>query len=419
MCDMEGWKEKKIGEVADFSKGKLTEQCEGVNPNWMPLLNADAINSESKFYANPKGAVVCDENDILMLWDGERSGLVAIGKAGVVGSTFSKITLKNELDSRFCFYYLQNQFAWIQNRRTGTGVPHVSKDLPSILSISFPTLLSEQQKIATILSTIDQTIDQTEQLIAKYKNIKQGLMHDLLTYGIDENGTIRNPQTHTFVEKKGLVVPEEWEVEQLDEIANVSGGKRLPAGHEYSFVNFGFKYLRVTDFYNKKIDYFSLENLEERTFLELENYEIFPNDLFISIAGSIGYVGVNKPNIEDRIILTENALRINVSEVVLPDFLTLQINSEVVQKQIWSEVGTGGGVPKLAKHRVESLLIPFPKSNGNYNEQDKIISIIEQQDKIIESEQTNLTKLQKLKQGLMADLLTGKVRVKIDIPTKN
>lgn len=416
---MEGWKEKKIGEVADFSKGKLTEQCEGVNPNWMPLLNADAINSESKFYANPKGAVVCDENDILMLWDGERSGLVAIGKAGVVGSTFSKITLKNELDSRFCFYYLQNQFAWIQNRRTGTGVPHVSKDLPSILSISFPTLLSEQQKIATILSTIDQTIDQTEQLIAKYKNIKQGLMHDLLTYGIDENGTIRNPQTHTFVEKKGLVVPEEWEVEQLDEIANVSGGKRLPAGHEYSFVNFGFKYLRVTDFYNKKIDYFSLENLEERTFLELENYEIFPNDLFISIAGSIGYVGVNKPNIEDRIILTENALRINVSEVVLPDFLTLQINSEVVQKQIWSEVGTGGGVPKLAKHRVESLLIPFPKSNGNYNEQDKIISIIEQQDKIIESEQTNLTKLQKLKQGLMADLLTGKVRVKIDIPTKN
>ncbi len=207
-------------------------------------------------------------------------------------------------------------------------------------------------------------------------------------------------------------MPEEWEVEQLDEIANVSGGKRLPAGHEYSFVNFGYKYLRVTDFYNKKIDYFSLENLEECTFIALKNYEIYPNDLFISIAGSIGYVGVNKPNIEDRIILTENALRINVSDVVLPDFLSLQINSEIVQKQIWSEVGTGGGVPKLAKHRVESLFIPFPKLNGVYNEQQKIISIIEQQDKLIESEQTNLAKLQNLKQGLMADLLTGKVRVK-------
>ncbi len=409
---MEGWKEKKIGEVANFSKGKITEQCEGIKPKWLPLLNAEAIISESIYYANPKGAVVCDKNDILMLWDGERSGLVTIGKAGVVGSTFSKITLSNELDSLFCFYYLQNQFAWIQNRRTGTGVPHVTKDLPTILEILFPSSLKEQQKIARILTTLDDTIKQTEHLITKYKNIKQGLMHDLLNYGIDENGTIRNSQTHTFVEKKGLIVPEEWEVEQLDEIANVSGGKRLPAGHEYSFVNFGYKYLRVTDFYNKKIDYFSLENLEECTFIALKNYEIYPNDLFISIAGSIGYVGVNKPNIEDRIILTENALRINVSDVVLPDFLSLQINSEIVQKQIWSEVGTGGGVPKLAKHRVESLFIPFPKLNGVYNEQQKIISIIEQQDKLIESEQTNLAKLQNLKQGLMADLLTGKVRVK-------
>ncbi len=164
---MEGWKEKKIGEVANFSKGKITEQCEGIKPKWLPLLNAEAIISESIYYANPKGAVVCDKNDILMLWDGERSGLVTIGKAGVVGSTFSKITLSNELDSLFCFYYLQNQFAWIQNRRTGTGVPHVTKDLPTILEILFPSSLKEQQKIARILTTLDDTIKQNEHLITK------------------------------------------------------------------------------------------------------------------------------------------------------------------------------------------------------------------------------------------------------------
>lgn len=93
---MEGWIEKKIGETAHFSKGKLTEQFEGVNPLWLPLLNAEAIISESKFYANPKGAVVCNTNDVLMLWDGERSGLVTTGKSGVVGSTFSKITINSE-----------------------------------------------------------------------------------------------------------------------------------------------------------------------------------------------------------------------------------------------------------------------------------------------------------------------------------
>ena len=236
-------------------------------------------------------------------------------------------------------------------------------------------------------------------------------MHDLLTYGIDENGNIRNPQTHVFVEKMGVLVPEEWEVKRIDEIANVTGGKRLPAGHEYSAINTGFRYLRVTDFYNKTVDYSSLENIEERTFNELERYEILPNELFISIAGSIGYIGVNKPDISDRIILTENALKISVYEKIIPDFLSMQMNSTVVQKQIWSEIGTGGGVPKLAKHRVESLHIPYPKWNSKYDEQRKIVSILEHQDKLIDSEQTNLNKLQMLKQGLMQDLLTGKVRV--------
>ena len=281
------------------------------------------------------------------------------------------------------------------------------------LVLVFPSSLTEQHKIATILNTLDQNIAQTKKLIAKYKNIKQGIMYDLLTYGIDENGTIRNPETHTFVAKEGIVVPEEWEVKRVDQISNVTGGKRLPTGHDYSPVNTGYRYLRVTDFYNKNVDYIRLENLEKRTFIALERYEILINDLFISIAGSIGYVGVNKSNINDKIILTENALRISIIENILPDFLSMQMNSDVVQKQIWSEIGTGGGVPKLAKHRVESLLVPYPKYNDDYNEQEKIISIFEQQDNLIDSEQTNLAKLQKLKQGLMTDLLTGKIRVKI------
>lgn len=396
---MEGWKEGTISSVATIGNGCDYKHLKGGD---VPVYGT--------------GGYMTSVNDFL--YDGET---VCIGRKGTIdaplfhsGKIWTVDTLFythsfNNILPKYLFYIFQT-INW-KKYNEATGVPSLSKRTIEQIEISFPESEDEQRKITSILSTIGQSIEQTEQLITKYKNIKKGLMHDLLTYGIDENGNIRNPQTHVFVEKMGVLVPEEWEVKRIDEIANVTGGKRLPAGHEYSAINTGFRYLRVTDFYNKTVDYSSLENIEERTFNELERYEILPNELFISIAGSIGYIGVNKPDISDRIILTENALKISVYEKIIPDFLSMQMNSTVVQKQIWSEIGTGGGVPKLAKHRVESLHIPYPKWNSKYDEQRKIVSILEHQDKLIDSEQTNLNKLQMLKQGLMQDLLTGKVRV--------
>jgi len=315
--------------------------------------------------------------------------------------------------SEFHFFNLSFNMKKIKDLGTGTTFMEVSKKDLNSVEVSFPKSLNEQLKIADILSTIDKGIEQTEILIAKYKSIKKGLMKDLLTYGIDKDGNIRNLKTHSFVKKNGMVVPAEWEVKRVDELSNVTGGKRLPAGHDYSENRNGYKYLRVTDFYNKNIDYQNLENLEESTFKILDRYEIFNKDLFISIAGSIGYVGVLNSNISDRIILTENALRINIFGDILPEYLTLEINSEVVQKQIWSEIGTGGGVPKLAMHRVKSLLIPHPIITEEFNEQKKIVDLLNAKDNLIKSEETNLAKLYKQKQGLMQDLLTGKIRVKI------
>ena len=428
MCKMEGWVTDTLVNIFEVISGatpatEIKEYWDGdivwITPNDLSKISLNHIDKSERMIS-AKGLKSCSANLIpsnsLVMSSRAPIGYLAISTTDYATNQGCKsLIVRDSTKHSADFHYFNLIFNMkkIKDLGTGTIFMEVSKKAISGVEIDFPSSLTEQQKIATILSTIDHCIAQTQQLIAKYKNIKQGLMLDLLSYGIDQKGNIRNPQTHMFEVKKGLMVPKEWDVKRIDEIAHVTGGKRLPAGHEYSSVNTGFRYLRVTDFYNKKVDYISLENIEERTFKALERYEIFPNDLFISIAGSIGYVGVNKSNIVDRIILTENALRIHVSEEVLPDYLSMQINSEVVQKQIWSEIGTGGGVPKLAKYRVESLLVPFPRTDEHYNEQQKILSILEQQDKIIESERTNLSKLQKLKQGLMQDLLTGKVRVKI------
>jgi len=79
----------------------------------------------------------------------------------------------------------------------------------------------ERSKIAEILSTVDRAIEQTEALIAKYQRIKTGLIHDLLTHGIDENGSIRTEATHKFKDSLLGRIPAEWAVGTL-------GGASVP-----------------------------------------------------------------------------------------------------------------------------------------------------------------------------------------------
>ena len=100
----------------------------------------------------------------------------------------------------------------------------------------------EQQKIAKILSTIDEAIEATQKLIAKEKNIKKGLMHDLLSNGIDEHGKIRTLKTHKYKESELGLIPEGWEVKTLDDISiKISDGihstPEYTDNSEYFFIN--------------------------------------------------------------------------------------------------------------------------------------------------------------------------------------
>jgi len=271
--------------------------------------------------------------------------------------------------------------------------------------------LPEQRRIAEILDTIDEAIKKTEALISKLKTMKQGLLHDLLTCGLDKIGKLRDPKAHPEQFKDSPLgrIAREWEILSVKAFASVKGGKRLPKEHLYSESATNYRYLRVLDFFEREIDYNSLQYLREETFKALKRYEIQKRDIYISIAGSIGYAGVFNPQIKSRAILTENAARLVIDDRFQPEYLAFQLNSEIVQDQIQKEIGTGGGVPKLALHRIENLKIICPSSN----EQSIILDILEHCDTRIRGESKYRDKLKLQKKGLMHDLLTGKVRVKV------
>lgn len=316
----------------------------------------------------------------------------------------------DQIGQEYLYYCLLSQSGQNQIRVqiSGSAQPGLKAGFIKGIVICLPNSLYEQAKIAKILSTVDRAIEQTESLIAKQQRIKTGLMHDLLTRGIDEHGNLRSEETHQFKDSPLGRIPAEWEVQALSSSALIKGGKRLPPGHGYAEGDTGYRYLQTTDFINKQLNYNTLHHLFAKTFRMLERYEIIDGDVFISIAGvNLGVAGIFCPDFDDRTILTENAARIHILTDALPEYLAIQINGPLLQRQILEAKGIGAGVPKLALFRIQQLLVAWPCME----EQQRIVRRLQSVNSFIQKHRKELGKMQSLKTALMQDLLTGKVRV--------
>lgn len=316
---MSKWNDKIFGEVATTSKGRLTLQSESKDKDYLPLINTDAVNGNPSLYGYSKGAVLCEPNDVLMLWDGERSGLVAIGYSGVVGSTFAKLSPNDFIDSKYLFYFLDSKFYWIQGQRTGTGVPHVPKNLDKILWVKYPESKTEQQQIAKILSTADTVIEKTQAAIAKYKAIKQGMLQDLFTRGIDiTTNKLRPPYEdapHLYKESKLEMIPVEWDEIPLEELTTQIGDG-IHTTPRYS-QNTHFYFINGNNLINGEIQIRSAlcVNKEEfeKHFLKLDEKTIL-----YSINGTIGNIAFYK---NEQVILGKSVCYISCKQDVNIDYI--------------------------------------------------------------------------------------------------
>ena len=144
---------------------------------------------------------------IVKLTDGENlflatGGLANIkyfkGEASYSTDTYT-LTTNEIVETEYLYYNLLNIKDYINaNYFPGSGLKHLQKNHFKKHLINYPNDAAEQKTIADILSKIDEAIEKTDKLISKYSRIKIGLMQDLLTKGIDENGHIRSEETHEF-----------------------------------------------------------------------------------------------------------------------------------------------------------------------------------------------------------------------------
>jgi len=402
----EGWKRLKLGEIVENLK-KVAP------PMSKPYLEIGDIDINSKSYKlkdkeAPNYCLVAYKDNIVISKVRPTRGAIAKIKETKIFVSPALLVLKYSNPS-FLFYSLSRDafFNFLGKLETGTTYPSVNDIDILSYEILFPPISTEQQKIAEILETVDNAIEKTDKIIEKYKRIKQGLMQELLTKGIDENGRIRSEKTHKFKDSPIGRIPEEWEVVRLGEVVDLrlSNVDKKIFDKEKKVLLCNYLEVYQNDYITKKLN-FMVGSVNNR---EFEKFKIYKGDVIIT-KDSEEFNDIAKPayvrdEIDNLVCGYHLALlkvKENIEGLFLSKILAFPSINIHFQKQ-------ANGITRfgITKETIENAFIPLPP----LPEQQRIAEILSQIDNVIEKEEAYKQKLEQIKKGLMEDLLTGKVRV--------
>lgn len=208
-----------------------------------------------------------------------------------------------------------------------------------------------------------------------------------------------------FDEIYGIEIPDSWNVEKLEpKVGNVKSGKRLPKGFYVTDMHTNHPYIRVIDMREGYVDTSELKYVPDEAFSAIQNYRIYKDDIYISVAGTLGIVG-QIPVYLDGANLTENANRVTNIKCNVK-YLMYWLMSSTIQNII-SQTQTLGAQPKLALTRIRNFPVILP----SIQEQEKIVEVLSDVDTLIADLQKLIRKKKDIRQGTMQMLVTGKKRL--------
>jgi type I restriction enzyme S subunit len=333
---------------------------------------------------------------------------------GVASTDIFPIVAEQDINQKYLLYRLSSKPAFDYARRTsaGTRMPRTSWNLFNNFEFGLPSL-SEQRKIATVLHTVDQAIQKTQQIETQLQRTQDGLIQTFLNEGIG-NSEIRETKT-----KLGQI-PEHWEVATIDEII---------ADEEDAFTD-GARYSLSSAEIHSEGDARAilLEEVGEADFRdttpkfatqkkyeEITHRAIYQGEVVVAKMAEPVARACIVPETYDKYLLgCADVVRIVPNDEVDDRFLMYCMNSHIVWRQAVAHL-RGTGRSRINLENIAELKIPKPP----LSEQEQIAEILHEYDRKIENERAYQNQLQLLKHGLMQDLLSGEVRTtdaKIKIP---
>ena len=301
-----------------------------------------------------------------------------------------------EVDKAYVVYYINSITQKLREVvATGNGQPNLNTTLIGDLRIPLPPTKSEQTAIATALSDTDALIENLEKLIAKKRNIKQGVMQELLT------GRKRLEGFST-----------EWRYSTLS---------KFVADKKFAIVDGPFgSQMKVQDFVEQGIPIVEMEHLKNKflepdkldryithkKFEELIRSSVFPDDIIISKTGSLGYISIVPSSIE-KALITSRLAKITLDKKKANISFVFQCLARLREIEYWQRTAQGGTMLILSIANISHAPIP----DISIYEQKEIADILDTMDNDIERLEQILNKYNMIKQGMMQALLTGKIRL--------
>jgi len=299
------------------------------------------------------------------------------------------VTYQSGIDINFSYYQLIN--FKLKKLIFGSGQPLVTGSQIKKIAFALPKNKTEQSAIAIVLSDTDALIENVEKLIAKKKAIKQGAMQQLLA------GKKRLPGFSG-----------EWVVSPLGKLCNYQNGTAL---EKYFNKRNGLLVISIGNYSEAGKFVETSSYIDRKYFKELKKFVLNKNDLTMilndktavgTIIGRVLYIEEN-----EKYIFNQRTMRLTAKDEIEPLFLYFQINSSKTHKYIVNLSKPGTQI-YVNTDDITELPIAFPKSKA---EQTAIVSILSDMDAEIEKLEQKKDKYIMLKQGMMQQLLTGRIRI--------
>jgi len=373
----EDWDIKTIGQICRLINGRGFKPFEWKNDG-LPIIRIQNLNGSDEFnyYDGIYDKKIEIENgQLLFAWSGSRGTSfgphVWRGSLGLLNyHTWKMVVKENEVDAEFFLHALKQQTKFIEDNAHGaSALVHTQKWEMEGFEVALPSTKPEQTAIAKALSDTDALIQSLSQLIAKKRQIKQGAMQSLL-----------NPYDETGELKSG------WVVKNLGDIFEITAGGDLRKS-EFS------------DVQNENYPYpiYSNAHTKEGLYGYCQTYDYEGQVITISARGGIGYAVSRNHKfaaIGRLLILKPNQ---NTECRYVAEYINLKIEF----------ANESTSVPQLTAPQVAKYKISLPQ----YKEQTKTAQILTDMDTEITTLETKLSKYQKIKQGMMQNLLTGRIRL--------
>ena len=394
-----------------FIKGKIPSEI-NTEQKGIPYIGASDLdtlsgNANYLLYTSDVNVPMCNSEDVLVLWDGARAGLIGKNHTGAISSTIVKITPDQFINKHFFFWYLKGFEKYLYECVNGTTIPHMNKKyVEDIMMIDWS--LDDQKRIADFLDEkcgkIDRYIEKQQRIIDKLKEYKQAVITEAVTKGLDPDV----PMKDSGIEWIGMI-PEHWENRK---VISILAMRVVDGAHESpELFDEGIPYISATAIVNGKIDFSQKRGFISPEYCNICDQRYVPqldDILMIKLGASTGQVAMVETTDRFNIWVPLAAIRCN--ESACPKFVYYAFQSDYFIKQMqlsW----TYGTQQTLGVKTIERLRILMPLAGEQKQIADYLTERCKLIDTSIEKYQQIVDKLTEYKNSLIYEAVTGKLEV--------